>query len=235
MNQPISGNYKIIASPNLRRLERKYSAAWQNQNLPEMQYELVKEALKNVKDNPPMTTVISLFRNLSLENPTVLEVGCATGYYSDVFSKARIRVKYSGCDYSEAFIDKARVLHPKIKFKVCDATALDYDDNEFAVVLSGGCLVHIVDFPKAIAESARVAKNYVVFHRTAILHQAKTTFTKKVGYGLPMLEIFFNEERIAALFRANNLAVTAVRTYASFPVPGLPEPVFMKSYLCQKY
>lgn len=232
--KPVSLGYEIIKNPNRRKLEREFSSVWQDPSLPEKQWSLTRTELPKFKDVPPMAAAVQILKKIPLKNPRLLEVGCSTGYYNEVFKKAGIRVKYEGCDYSPAFITKARTIYPMIKFKVCDAAQLTYKDQEFAIVFSAGCLLHMVAYKKAIKEAARVGSHYVIFHRTPVVHLTDTLFTKKIGYGLPMLEVVFNEEQLVDLFYKNALGILAINTHSQFPVPGLSEPVFMKTYLCQK-
>jgi len=61
-------------------------------------------------------------------------------------------------------------MYPAIRFDVEDATRLRYNSDSFDIVVSGCCLLHISEYEKAIAEAARVSREFVVFHRTPVLH-----------------------------------------------------------------
>ena len=181
-----------------------------------------------------MKALVDLLKKIDTANKKILEIGCSSGYYSEVFNKADFNFIYEGCDYSEEFIKLAKERYPSINFKVGDATNLDYKDNQFDIVIFGCCILHIIDYQTAIKEAARVAKNYIIFHRTPIIHRKKTTYTTKTAYGTKMIEIFFNEEELLNLLSKSNLAVLNINTHSSFIVDDLDETVFMKSYLCKK-
>ncbi len=230
----ISKNQVIISQPNLRELQMKYSAVWKDKEIPSRQLRVTAKQLSSIDKVPAIADLITLIRQTNLSHPHILEVGCSTGYHLAAFKKAKVPVVYEGCDYSSTFIDKARELYPKVPFKVSDATKLDYGSNRFDIVISGGCILHIIDYQRAIKEAVRVAKKYVIFHRTPIIHMRETTYTKKIGYGLEMVEILFNEGELTNLFYKNKLVIVALNSHGQFDVPGLRETVFMKSYLCRK-
>ena len=230
----ISEYYKIIKNPNLKELKKNYDNIWQDASIPKKQLELTKKELPDFMNVPPMRVVINLLKKTKLSETKLLEIGCSTGYYSEVFKRAGFNFQYEGCDYSDSFIKLAKKQFPKIKFAIEDATKLNYQNNEFDIVISGCCILHIIDYQKAINEATRVAKKFVIFHRTPILHISKTIFTKKMGYGLNMLEILFNEEELINLFYKNRLVVQNIITYAQSTVKGIDELIFIKSYLCKK-
>lgn len=232
--QKVSTGYKIIKNPDRKKLTKEFAKIWQDESLPEKQWELTKTQLPMFAKVAPMAAAVKILKKISLKNPRLLEIGCSTGYYNEVFKKAGIKVKYEGCDYSETFIAKARTVYPMIKFKVCDAVKLVYKDCEFDIVFSAGCLLHIISYEKAIKEAVRVSRKYVIFHRTPIIHIVDTVFTKKIGYNLSMLEIVFNEEKLINLFYKHGLIIIAINTHGQFAIIGLSEPVFMKTYICQK-
>lgn len=69
----------------------------------------------------------------------VLDVGCATGYYSAIL--ASLGYDVTGIDISATGIEKARALYPHIRFEVQDATALPYEKGSFDFVFALGVSV----------------------------------------------------------------------------------------------
>jgi len=230
----VSDNYKIIKNPDLNELREKYNNAWKNNSLPYKQLKLTEKELIDFNQIAPMKVIVDLIKKIKLKEPSILEIGCSTGYYSEVFKRAGLSIKYEGCDYSPSFIEIAKQKYPDIKFKLADATKLDYQDKQFDIVISGCCILHIIDYAIAISEAIRVAKKFVIFHRTPVIRLNKTSFTKKMGYGTEMIEILFNEQELTNLFRKNNLTITDTTDFANFSIEGLNEPIHIKSYLCQK-
>lgn len=233
----ISGGHTVICRTAAEQLH--FDQQWQDPALPDRQLDIVNQELGDIRERqyypPHMKTLVDEIRALPLVRPSVLEIGCSSGYYSAVFQLANLPVEYQGCDYSAAFIDLAKQRYPTLPFKVCEATALPYDTASFDIAISGCCLLHILNYEQAIAETARVAKRYAIFHRTPVLHCRATTYTRKKGYGVDMIEILFNEAELFELFRHNGLAVIASHTPAlNVMLPELGEQAFTKNYVCQK-
>jgi len=226
--------HRIITDPDISKLRKQYQGVWKDRAIPYRQLEVTKKELPNLEKLPAIVDLIRLIKATRVVNPTVMEIGCSTGYHAVAFKRAGLRATYEGCDYSPEFIKVAKAEHPGIQFKVSDATKLNYKNNQFDIVVSGCCLLHIIDYREAVNEAVRVAKKYVIFHRTPVIHTRKTTFTKKNAYGVEMLEIIFNEGELTDVFAQNNLAVIAAYTHDRLDIAGIGEPVFMKSYLCFK-
>ncbi|MBI4407194.1 MAG: methyltransferase domain-containing protein [Candidatus Kerfeldbacteria bacterium] len=233
----VSGGHQVITRVEAERLQ--LDTQWQDPDLPQKQLEIVKRELAQIKANHKfpahMQALIDQMKLLALTKPTVLEIGCSSGYYNEILQLAGVDMQYTGCDYSSAFIDLAKQFYPSLPFDVCDATALPYQDQQFDIAISGCCILHILDYPKAIQETARVSKRYAVFSRTPVIHLAPTTYTKKMGYGVPMIEIIFNETELLRFFHAAGLRVIDIITFGKGPhLPGSKESTFSKTYLCEK-
>ena len=227
-------HYQILEYPNLSDLENKYGKVWKNEEIPARQYKTTERQLPNLENIPAIADLIQQIKLTHLKHPRVLEIGCSTGYHEEAFRQAKLHVVYEGCDYSPMFIKLARKFHPLVEFKISDATKLIYGNSRFNIVISGCCILHIIDYQQAVREAVRVSEKYVIFHRTPTIHSRKTTFAKKIGYGKEMVEIFFNENELSNLFKENHLTKASVKTHAQLDIPGLGEPVFMKNYLCVK-
>jgi SAM-dependent methyltransferase len=224
MNFFHKNDYKKISNSDLDLLKKKYSNVWKDETFPEKQWRRVENQLKHINDVPEFRAIIDMVKATGLNNPTVLEIGCSSGYLSKVLPN----VRYEGTDYSSSFIKFAKQKFPEVKFTVNDATNLKYKDKSFDIVISGCCLLHIIDFKKAIKEAARVAKKYVIFHRTPVFGFRPTTFFTKTAYNAEMLEIVFNEDELIDIFRKNNLSVVKIKTISG------GENTIIKNYLCKK-
>jgi ubiquinone/menaquinone biosynthesis C-methylase UbiE len=191
--------------------------SWKSAALPQRQRELVDRQLAEFRRGASIDVfdvMVRALRGLGDINPgsTILEIGCSSGFYSEVFSIAGLHLQYTGCDYSEAFVALAHERYPNLVFNVEDATALHYADNSFDIVISGCCLLHIPEYGKAIAETARVAKRYAVFHRTPVVLGQPTKYFRKLAYGVPTVEIHFNETEFLALLKQHGLKLLATYT-----------------------
>lgn len=226
--------YKIIKNPNLKELKKKYSEVWKDEGFPETQWRRVEKQLGNIDSVPEFQTIVGCLKATKLKNPSILDVGCSSGYLSEVLKKTKIKCRYEGTDYSKAFINFAKMKYPRESFSENDATNLKYNDKSFDIVVSAGCLLHIIDYKKAISEAARVAKKYVIFHRTSVFKISPQSFFTKVAYGSQMLEIIFNETELADIFKENNLAIVKIMTIGQEKISIVNENMIIKNYLCIK-
>ena len=191
--------------------------SWQDGALPQKQRSLVDQQLHQYRSGASIDVFdvfVTALRALPLQSPraTLLEIGCSSGFYSEVVDIAGLPINYSGCDYSDAFIRLAKEMYPSIDFSVADATALHYADRSFDVVVSGCCLLHIPEYVKAIEETVRVAKDYVIFHRTPVVWGQPEQWYRKQAYGVETVEIHFNEPEFLDLLASNGLDLIATHT-----------------------
>ena len=87
---------------------------------------------------------------------SVLDVGCGTGDYAQLFDPGRTR--YLGIDISDKMIAECARLFPAHQFKVADGDSIDAANESFDLVLSIGVLEYLQDPVRHLAELARVAK-----------------------------------------------------------------------------
>ena len=171
---------------------------------------------------------------LGRERVTLLEVGCGSGYYSEVFSfLPKTTVEYVGLDYSPAMIARARKRYPGAKFDQGDATALAFSDRAFDVVFNGVSLMHILDYGKAIAESARLARVACIFHSVPVFRHHQTVYIRKYAYGSPVVEIVFNRDALISVFERNGLSMLQSWESIPYDVSELTrEPSRAETFLC---
>jgi ubiquinone/menaquinone biosynthesis C-methylase UbiE len=218
-------------------LAQSLKFAWQSSDIPAQQRKGVDQQLAAYRAGVPekgFDVLVEMLRTLNPGQalPTILEVGCSSGYYAEALAIKKVNCIYAGCDYSPAFIEMARRFYPTLDFRVEDATALRYADASFDVVVSGCCLLHIPDYEAAIREASRAARKHVVFHRTPVLHLRPTTYFSKLAYGTKTVEIHFNEQELVALFAKHGLRVISIATLDASWRGG--DAFALKSYLCEK-
>lgn len=235
----VSIDYRRVGDESVGRIADALRDSWQDPSIPDKQRALVDPQLDQYRQGASLPVFDALVDILQTNIPRtegmrLLEVGCSSGYYAEVFAIKGIAVQYEGCDYSPAFIDLARRIYPDIRFEVRDATRLEYADAGFDIVVSGGCILHIPDYERAVAEAARVASRWVVFHRTPVVHMGGPHVYTKKAYGVETVEIHFNEQSLLRLLRKHGLTPVDINTHSIGWEADKSDALAMKTYLCEK-
>ena len=236
----VSNDYIKIEESEREQESRRLSDSWKQIDLPLRQRSLADKQLRLYRDGAKIDvfdTFINALDSAHELSPTasMLEIGCSSAYYSEVLTIAGKKFNYTGCDYSEGFIELGRSLYPHLQLDVEDATHLGYESNSFDIVISGCCLLHIPDYATAIAETARVAKNFVLFHRTPVVYGQETQYYRKMAYGVETIEIHIAETEFMNLLVENEL--TLIKTLTLSDTPDPKDHLIGKAsrtYLCRK-
>ena len=220
----VSSGYRSIKK---EQVTTELAEAWQSDSIVVAQRKLVDQELRNMyRGNVavPYQVLANAIKVTGSETGEIIEIGCSSGYYYEVLSHLLgHEVQYKGIDYSKAMIDCAKQHYPKHTFEVGDACALSLNNNSCDVLISGCCLLHIPDYEVAIAESVRVSREWVIFHRTPVVSGATQYYTKE-AYGVPCVEIHFGQQELFQLFHKHGLRViTQVQISEE-----------QKTYVCQK-
>jgi ubiquinone/menaquinone biosynthesis C-methylase UbiE len=170
-----------------------------------------------------------------LEHPSLLEVGCGSGYYNRVFAHLlQVPVDYSGLDYSSVMIRLAQQHYPGLNFMQGDAMNLPLPDASFDIVMNGAALMHMMNYPAAIAESRRVSRRWSIFHTVPVIQQRATTTLTKNAYGHPTAELVFNEEEFRSVLTRSGLTIRQVWESIPYNLEHvLGEPTTTKTFLCE--
>jgi len=211
---------------------------WQNPNIPECQRERVdKELGQMYRGKAPAVFQVAAqaLTATGMEHGKVLEIGCASGYYYEVLEHLLgHKVNYTGIDYSAALVALAQQEYPDVDFLQGDTTNLLLPDGSYDVVISGCVILHVPDYQKAIAETARVARKWSIFHRTPVLLNGKTQTMTKMAYGVQVVEFVFEEKELLTLFCKNGLKISKELFIDKYHLSTSREQVIMKTYVCRK-
>jgi len=195
--------------------------AWKSPDIPLQQRALVQQQLIEMyRGNmpEPFKVLNDLLSPLALEGILILEIGCASGYYCEVLEYLLKRqIAYTGVDYSSAMIDMARDYYPETSFLVADGAKLPIADKTFRIVVSGCILLHTPNYTQHIAETARVAEQWIAVHRTPVCRTRSTTCFSKMAYGVETVEFRFNEQELLGLFEQKGFKLAKICTYLERP------------------
>ena len=214
-----STDYRVLGGPDQARAMLNSSGGWLSARTvarQERAYQALIAAMKRGQPRLDFSVAAESVAATGIVSPRLLEVGCGSGYYSEVFATlVPGGVSYTGSDYSEAMIARARAHYPSTTFEVADATRLPWSDAAFDIVFNGVSLMHIIDYQLAIREAARVALRYCVFHSVPVFHDHPTMFLRKYAYGAPVVEAVFSKQELLNLCREAGLRL--VREWPCIP------------------
>lgn len=235
----VSTHYVALSGTEASTEGQRLRGAWQDGSLPDKQRALVDAQLEQYRRGEAIDVFDVFVRSLRdmpglKPGMSLLEVGCSSGFYAEVVRIADLPLRYEGCDYAAPFIDLARRRHPGIGFSVADATALHQADGSYDIVVSGCCLLHIPEYAAAVAETARVARHYAVFHRTPIVWGEPERWYRKEAYGVSTVEIHFNEPEFLNLLAKNGLRLLATHTLHEESSADGSRGHAVRTYVCEK-
>lgn len=227
--------YKLISPASVCQSLRQ---GWQSPTIPEKQRQVSdRELMRMYEGNVPAVFTVAAQAVLvtGMENGTIVEVGCASGYYYEVLEYLLgHEVDYTGIDYSPSLIAKAKQEYPDVSFFVADAGKLPVSNRSYDMVISGCVLLHVTDYERVIEETARVARHWCVFHRTPVIQNDQTLFMNKLAYGIPVVELAFSESELLGIFAKYGLEVTHEFVIDKHSVSAIKKEVTMKTYVCRK-
>lgn len=214
-------------------------SGWKDAAVAQRQHAAFVPLLRQMYRGNPREDFVAVAKAVELtglENPLVVEIGCGSGWNSEVFTYLLKRaVRYIGLDYSTAMVASAKQCYPNVPFVVGDATALPLRDGACDILVSGTVLMHLLGYREAIHESRRVTRRWCIFHTVPIAQQRPTTVLRKFAYGSAVVEIVFNVEEFLNLIENNGFVLH--KALESVPHDCLSqvlgESISARTYLCE--
>jgi SAM-dependent methyltransferase len=197
-----STDYRVLGGIEEARAAASLSNGWFAARTVSRQERAYRGLIAALNDGHPrldLRIAAEAVAATGVAHPRLLEIGCGSGYYSEVLAKLLPGgLSYTGIDYSAAMIARAREYYPAISFEVADATKLPYADADFDIAFNGVSLMHIIDFTAAIREAARVAR-FCIFHSVPVFDDHRTTYLSKYAYGAPVVEVVFGKRELMSI------------------------------------
>lgn len=100
-------------------------------------------------------TILQLLHSLNIDNPKILDLGCGTGWLSDMLAKFG---PTTGVDLAESVIATARSRAPHVAFLAGDIFQMPLPANHFDVVVSQEVIAHVADQVAYLDRAAHVLK-----------------------------------------------------------------------------
>jgi SAM-dependent methyltransferase len=205
-------------------VEADLSRSWQNADFGE-QWKVAEPQLERVKRGDPVDVFDSFIAIMSYipkaKRYSFLDCACALGYYYDVI-KHRVdhAIDYTGTDFAENAVTRAKARHPSVNWKKEDLTALSFADTTFDIVFASGVLEHIPAWELALLNITRIASSYVILHRLPISRTGSFTRGQSEQYGIPTARYSFSFHHIVLFMASREFAiVNSLDTYGTYKIP----------------
>lgn len=232
---PASYGYRPLAE---QEITGALVDGWRSEAIPVRQRAVASAELRRMHAGgrvPVYDVAAAAVRATGMVDPQIIEIGCASAYYSEALSfLLGYPVRYIGVDYSAALLAEGRRHYPGLPLLAADATAIPVADQACDVVFSAALLMHVPDYRRAVHESARLARSWCIFHRTPVVLALPTRRYTKYAYDVPVVELVFNEEELLSLFTAAQLEVVREFPLDGFLLPEAGQSAGMKTYVCRK-
>ncbi len=211
---------------------------WQDPLVADRQMAAYRTLLQDMyqgKVRRDFTVAAECLRLIGLDNPSLLEIGCGNGHYSEVLAYLYKRpFTYIGLEYSQAMITSARENYPETTFVVGDALKVPFTDDSFDIAWSGTILMHPPEYTKAISETSRVAHRFCVFHSVPVRLTGPTRFLAKKAYGVPVAEVIISRVEFEELLHAHGLKIRHILESLPYRVDNvIGNSVYTLTYVCE--
>lgn len=211
-------------------LQPDLSQAWTDVEIAQRQRELVDRQLADMyfgKEPEHFAVVPEVLRWLSESRRidrvlNLLDAGCGSAYYNEIIEHfAPGLVEYFGLDYSDAMLEVAREYYPNATLIKGDLRRLKLIDRSYDIAMSGAALMHIREWRDALSELARVAKFWLLLHRTWILTGDRhTEMSIGEAYGHAAWYITFGRADIVGLLQQKGFELVLERDSGEMTRPG---------------
>ncbi len=231
------------ASADYSLLSREAAAdgrfkGWHDHGVSERQDAAYRKLIQEMYAGQPRQDFLvaaEAVRCTGMDDPLILEVGCGSGYYSEILPYLLdCSVRYLGLDYSAAMLELARKHYPEHAFVLADATALPFAEGTLDIVMNGVSLMHILSYETAVAEARRVAAHWCIFHTVPVARELETTFMCKKAYGEKTVEVIINEGELHQLLEKNGLTVRHILQSIPYDLDCvLGKSTESRTYVCE--
>lgn len=114
-----------------------------------------KNILQKIWHTNKLKTIVSL---IPLRPKTILDVGCASGWFLSQISKSYPEALSIGVDVYDKALSYGKKHYPHISFRKSNAEKLPFRSHSFDLVISTEVLEHVENPKKMISEIYRVTK-----------------------------------------------------------------------------
>ena len=173
---------------------------WKSSNIPIDQFQIVSKQLSSFKDGkevPEFKVFLSHLGALGLnDHCNIVEIGCSSGYYSEIVEFYNPKLHYIGIDYSREFVNLAFNRYPQKDFLVADANFLPLKTGVLDCVVLGSVLLHLAQWEASLAKLAALNSKFLIVHRQPVIIEKPSYYYFKKAYSTKMFEWVLNRDQL---------------------------------------
>jgi len=155
---------------------------------------------------------------------TLLDIACGSAYYSEVIEFLSPGwIDYTGMDYNSGMVALAHECYPGIQVRRGNILDIPAEDDAFDIVLSGATIGHVYDWPKTVEELVRVAKTWLILHRTPVWVDGSRTTERIIRRDYEVDVVVTRFGRRDVIDEAGSLGMELVEAYETNPSDGVEE------------
>ncbi len=144
MQKDLQGeNEPTLSNPSIEAQQGYWDDRWSSQRSPN-EWQLRRAE-----------AILGLLKSCPIENPRILDLGCATGWMTSRLAEFGIA---EGVDLSEAAITMARSQFPGIRFTAGDLYEISLAAEPFDIVVCQEVIAHVSDPPGLVQKIASVMR-----------------------------------------------------------------------------
>src|SRR3989344_7231588 len=78
-------DYRVLTEKSREILKKKYLHVWKKKSVSDAQWEIVRGQRDDILAVPHIQQVVQLLKKTKLSKPSILEIGCSSGYHHEAF------------------------------------------------------------------------------------------------------------------------------------------------------
>jgi len=166
--------------------EGDVSGSWKADGIAAKQQALVETQLQDAEAVPPFRTFLEIMRYIdgceSSDSRSLLDIGCGVGHYSELLRRYFPgKYRYTGSDYSDSMIARARALWPDIEFVVDDIFESRLDLSKYDILMASALVDVLEDFWTVLDLLFDKTEHLLILHRQRLTERPSYS-VKAPGY-----------------------------------------------------
>lgn len=145
------------ANPPIKRADLEH--IWFQVPSDYYQNGIKKNILQRIWHYGKLRNITKSIQTNNVHSQSILDVGCASGWFLNELSKKFPHALYTGVDVYENAIKFGQKQYKHLAFLQADGHALPFQEKSFDVVICNEVLEHVLDPMKVLSEIRRVLKN----------------------------------------------------------------------------